>query len=438
MSSRSNCWKFLLVVFTFCWPSLVCGQTIWPNLDLTDDTGILPEMRMRYKSARLDALQMGVAIEDEANIIGLEKWADNPAGLAMDENSSRLVAVYDFGTSQWGGDDQDRDFPGLYGVYRKADMAVSAQLNSQTWEQGELFGDAKSQTFGEIRFNRNFDRFLAGVNVANWSEDSSPYGSPTSFYESDPMSFGAGIGYKLERFVLGLNAGQSSGTFTMAGSDDEERTFRYEGVQAIYVNPGLMRAGFEIRRFQEELKEGASKQEDDGYELRARGFYHRADHPLRIGIEGSLRGEKIDWIDSGFHMTDDDKDTSRFTVGASLVSPRWGLVGLEYRYLNQETEYNLLGDTDKSSRSNIALGGEITPTAEWALRLSYSRFTASFNDADDKSASGDFVGIGVGYLLSERFKLDGSYNHSSVDYSEEGETFDWPETKWSLMGSWYF
>jgi len=48
---------------------------------------------LQSKSARLDALQLNVSVEDETNVIGLNMWGGNPAGLNLDETRSRVVPI---------------------------------------------------------------------------------------------------------------------------------------------------------------------------------------------------------------------------------------------------------------------------------------------------------------------------------------------------------
>jgi hypothetical protein len=410
---------------------------------------ILAELNYHDKSARLDILQMDVAIEDETNVIGLEKWSDNPAGLVLDEEKSRLVGVFESHEAKIKSLSSETTYkttsPGVYSVFRGDHQAVSAQANFQRQTRSSTNQEDK-QMAGQIRYNRLWDTFSFGAQAGLLDESSTQPGLSDTDYRSDPVKAGLGMGLKKNlsegRLLFGLNVTQASYTQETAGANTDSDSTAVS-LQTILQKSETFKAGVMATVTGSNVKSLTTETDTTQTELKTRGLVGSRQLPLRLGWEISLANIDSERDSSGLRTRESDTDAVLTTLGASWGTADTGLVGVEWESSNYDTTTNNFSPASQTTSEltikYLTLGGELPLMKTLTLRGSYSLLDQeSTSSTSSTTYEGYVLGAGLGIKLGSQAKIDLGLLHVTADNQTTPGNGDSDEDKIEVVGTLYF
>ncbi len=387
-----------LLIFLFFFSGLKAGLA-----------GLLPKEDLSRESARLDSLQLNTAVEDETNVIGLSKWAGNPAGIILDEEKSRIVPVVKYSNPQKGEFDTTA---GLFGVFKTDSQAIQIQSSYQHDIAPPEDRETK-QRFTDLTYDKRFNNFFAAANL-NYVDDRNSAGETS---HSDPLGYGMGIGYthplSMGSLDMGLNYKRNDDTLNawVSGKIPSNQT----GVQAIYRRPGVLNVGIAFEntaqdsRLTDVFRAGYNgtlynieRLKQQIYSERA--FFSPSQIPLQFGERIAFTHEENGLSDAQLF----NLNAFNTTWGLAHVSKDKNIIGIEYSYFH----YNLNDDgiSQFINEYKAALGTEYHLMPQLLARASYSYETQNYLE---KNIYGK-VGVGLGYVFTTSAKLDVSYTNSQT------------------------
>jgi len=427
----------------------------------------LNPLDIKSTSARLKALQLDVSIEDESNLIGIDKWGGNPAGIVVDEFNSKMVL---FGQNNQQEQEQatnrineDVNALGYFGVYNGGLYALQAEVAGQFSDldldiSGFKDKHTTNQLTGNTAISRRVGPFLLGAEVSFLGESQDREDGITGILEdteditSDPVSYALGVGldvpFETGRFTLGLSGdfvNEEEKDLDVASGfesilDEEGRTM---GLQAIllkddWVTLGLAYENEEVKR---DLTQSSFKvnfnTEEKSYKFRTLIKPMRG--PFQAGVEGTI-SETSFLVDlDGLPLFDLKVEGQQFDFGLAYVVAERGLLGFEVKTINLDTTNNFTSQKDKIETLNYVVGLEFPLLPFLSVRGSYQT-----GEQVDKPAVGNEVttdiktmGGGIGLRLGSRGKIDMGYTstQTETDVSPLAESKD---QSLSIVGTIYF
>lgn len=277
----------------------------------------------RFKSSRTDALQMTVAVDDEASGFTLENWGDNRADLRSAGRSAKVSADLVAG-----------------------DVYTTGGARASEWRGGGLGAHAR---YGRME--------LEGY-AANWDKEPAAGGAGT---ERNFMGGGAGFAFGEEDLSMGLHA-----NFNRTGDKDwDEVNYNHAFGGALALRTRLWEAGVTADYVQRGSEDGSAGEELplNGLSLGAQAMLK----PLK-GLKAAVRGNVArlsgDATDNG--VAYDNYEMSYAEGGVRL---EWKLealpltFGLDYARMVRTPDEALGGARTKSELDNSL------KTAGAALRL---------------------------------------------------------------------
>lgn len=392
------------------------GNMVRPYRDRTE----------RFQSARKEALQMSLAIDDESDRLTMECWGDNRADIRG--GGSRLQAQYgklsgeDFNGSGVKTDEYPGDRGGLYGRFGTVEaefshyMAEYKPLPSGVTEKYERAAGGAGLSFG-------YQAVRLGLhgNIAS-AEDGD------AEMETRANSAGAALALAAGPFELGATL-----DYVDRGMEDVS-TSPYEitrggpsaGGQAIIKLPGGLKGGLRasLTKLSGDYKPasgGSGEFTGNNNELGARAEWAFTFLPLTVAASYDMLYMDPEIKSGGASMmgeTSNDLKTlaaafrpfgGRLLLGAEISD-----LGLKY-----ETFTNgVSGGAMEIDGLKMTGGAELWLLPGFAVRASYQKMELKMAGTESKFKS---FGAGVG-LKGDRFSLDGSVRRLEED-EENGDRY---------------
>lgn len=388
--------------------------------------GLRTRMRkVKFTSLRLAALQLDLAVEDGSNVIALDNWGDNYAGLAH-EVKTKLQVLY--GRDEIT-DDTDspakRSFPGLYYSQTLGNCLGAFEVEglSDNLSRDYLTLDKPSAA---AAFGAASGNLLAGIGGGLAREEDS-YRVDVNFYDLhdyDNRELVAGLGYVIPFQESSLTLGADGGVhyfqryyeanYGSDRTDTEDLKGPKYGFQAILKTAqGVLGARYLHQAIQGRYSStyysynssyGISSDtihfdEEIGHEeLEARWFRKFEDIPFNFGM---------DWMRTIDTTRDSAQDRSdSWGAGLTWRIDTAALLGVEYRNSN---------NYDYIKTTSISTGIEFPVFERMRLRFSYrdikSKYRWGWTELYRTGAAG------VGYKLGESSRLDGVLSRTINDPS---------------------
>lgn len=313
-----------------------CLTFVVPVLLSQDDVERSQDRGTKLRSMRLDALQLDLAIEDETNFIGLDKWGDNRAGIIKDEKTRAVVAgnVYSSETEQSASKtDADESAYGVYGVWVGETQAVEGDFLFFSGEDDQNVSAGNEKTTGDtnmynVGYSYSFGNLLLGARVTSMPTDLEIKDKSSSInpMKADPTEtlYGIGVGYIIPlnenaSVTIGANfdlaqvkgdmTGQISGDLDEDGIDeviDIKKGLGVDGnaygLQGIFAFNDIVRLGLRYSSvsMDDEVTQAVSgvlssygpfdltskdKKEQEESEFGIRLLSKFPDYPLNVGLE---------------------------------------------------------------------------------------------------------------------------------------------------------
>lgn len=364
---------------------------------------------LNRESARLDALQINLAIRDHTDVIGLDHFGGNPAGIVLDEAKSRVVPLVGLSRTRWVPSPQEIDSNdlGLLGLVRTENQAVRLELKGNRFELdsfNSLINSDIDTGSAEIAYNRRWGSILGGASVNYFNEDGE--GTSGNFNgHSDPLAFSGGIGWTQSlsdnRLDFGINVNREQNA--VSASEIESDEF---GFQAIFRRQDDLVLGFSGFIDNQDTKAKASgilTFEDDSRTYKVRGFWDVENSPVQLGAEYQMELREISFHNVPIVGTlSSESDTRTSALGAALNFERV-LVGVE-----GQLEDDVKGTNDTVKQLAAGLESPI-------LKNILGRVSFSYTDQKLGVMTSGFIrktAVGIGIHTSENSVIDAVYSYS--------------------------
>lgn len=378
---------------------------------------------LKNKSARLDALQLNVGVEDETNVIGLDLWAGNPAGLVSDEKKSRVVPVLEHDRMKDANSDVTKSWlPGVYGVYKMDNQAFAFQGNYQKLNSDTLNTDEK-QMFGSATYSAMPSKFFSLGGTLGYQKDTAEDDiTAKTTSKSDPLywTIGGALLAPGENgdFSIGVQYISNDSKTTANGFSDETLTDYAKNFSTIYrskrVDAGLT--------YVDETIEQNDGVKESNYLVSGR-FFLRPETPWVLGASASYASEVEGLLGS-------NQSTMDVEAGATWLFEKQGLIGVNY------TRNHSIFDGGSESPEGISVGGEMQLTDIVTGRASYKYGSTDVNGALTTTAISNAFGAGFGFKLTELAKLDLTWLHGTE--TDHSKTIDTTTDVLEVVGTMYF
>lgn len=372
----------------------------------------------RFQSARKDALQMGLAIDDESDRLTMECWGDNRADIRG--GSSRMQAQYgklsgeSFDNSGVKTDEYPGNRGGFYGRFGTIEAELSRYmleykpLPSGTAEKYERTSGGAGASFGyqTVRLG------LHGNSASAEDEDLE--------IKTRNASAGAALALAAGPFELGATL-----DYVDRGMEDVS-TSPYEitrggpsaGGQAIIKLPGGLKGGLRasLTKLSGDYKLAGSSGEFTGNnnELGARAEWAFTFLPLTVAASYDMLYMDPEIKSGGSSMM--GETTNNLKTLAAAFRPFGGrlLLGAEISDLGLKYETFINGAISGAMKIDgltMTGGAELWLLPGFAVRASYQKMEIKMAGSESQSKS---FGAGVG-LKGEKLSLDGSVRRLEED-----------------------
>lgn len=363
----------------------------------------------RFKSARADALQMTLAIDDEASRLTLENWGDNRADLNGTGGSVKAGVNGVTGEEFNGAGVKTRDVSG----YRLGAHAAYNRVEAEAYGAGQVRETVATGAESENRFAG------AGAGAAFGGEALS-FGLHGNFNRAgdenwDELSFnhsaGGAAALRTGLWQLGATADYvARGTQDDPSNDDKPLNGPSLGVQAIATPlPGLkaaLRGGFaSLSGDAQDNGVAYDNYERDDKELGARLEWKLEAVPLTLGLEYARMIMTPESLKTGVHAKS-ETDLALKTAGAGLrlLGDRL-LLAAELQELVWTSEDILpTPDKDENTLRTLTAGAEFWILPSFAARASY-RKTVQEGQAGADDTYANTAALGAGFK-GEKLYLD--------------------------------
>lgn len=432
-------------------PVTVVASFIFCFFSVRTEAAFLPEERIDQRSARLEALQLDVVVEDPANKIGLERFGENPAGLVLDEEATRVNALYEHRNESDAfalHSHQDVDWPALYAVLRTKHQALAVEGSNQINDHSE---GADKQKDAGFRYSGRIGNFLGGAEANYLSEeleytvvDYDAYLGPIlrharRGYKSNPVHYGAGLGYDAQlggaHFIVGASTRRADEGQPNRYSS-ELRYSNVEGAGQAIFRTNSLEMGF-VGRHHSTTSNGLDGHiDDDGSAMRLRGLARYK--VLRMGWDASLGSDHYNQKISDFfvrppgvEITDKERNV---TIGVAATKTDHWLIGYERGWSRNNDDIavsSFIGSTFflTTTMSNPTLHGTsdtfgVEGTFDLlTIRGSYASFNQDVYDASyhPLQLTGHKWGTGASLRLMGQDTLDVSYSRLSSRFPDGSE-----------------
>ncbi|MCM2267732.1 MAG: hypothetical protein NDI60_08190 [Elusimicrobiales bacterium] len=361
----------------------------------------------RFQSARVDALQMHLAVDDESDQLTLENWADNRADLKAGESKIKVEANTtggeEYTPSEWDvsgnrlgalGRFGRLEFEGLYIAQKSERLNTTTRNEFNKTAAGAAFAfGPESLSFGvHANMNRSGDE--------DWEE------------VTDNNSLGAAVIMRTDLYELGATADYvGRGTKDDSANYDVPRNGPQFGAQAMLKPLKGLKAALRASAAMLEgdgANNGATEYENyevDHKELGARLEWRLEKLPLTFGLEYSKVLYDVSYTASGV-LNETENEYSLKTAGAALrlLGDRL-LLGLEL----QDLQLDMSGN--ESEGRTLTGGAELWVLPGLALRASVQKMRT---ETATSESDNNTLAAGVGFK-GEKFTLDGALRRTTQD-----------------------
>lgn len=394
------------------WPSIRADyfqRLVRPYRDRTE----------RFSSARLDALQMSIAVGDPADELTLEGWGDNRADIRS--GSSRVMLEYGVlsGDTFSAGSTKDGAYPGRrMGAYgRLGSFEVEASRLEQTMEPKPSGTEEDfSRTGAGAGFSFGFENVrLGGHGNVNKTEHS----SSDQVYANNAV--GGALAVNAGPFELGATVDWVDRGSEMV-NNEETRSGPMLGAQAMIKPFGGLRAALRasVAKLSGDYTVSGSKYdfEGDNSELGARAEWAFQAVPLTVAASYDKLMMDPTYSSGGMSVKTETENTVK-AVGAAL-RPFGGrvLLGAEIKSLDfgYDTSVNgaFMGRLEFESNT-LTAGAEFWLLPGLALRASFQRLEMDMGVSETLY---NCIGGGAG-LKGENYTLDASLRRVEKDPDDD-------------------
>ncbi|HCC49319.1 MAG: hypothetical protein A2X31_09800 [Elusimicrobia bacterium GWB2_63_22] len=377
----------------------------------------------RFSSARLDALQMSIAVGDPADELTLEGWGDNRADLR--KGASRVKAEYGkLSGDGYTGNTNDEDYPGdRLGAYGRFG-SFEAEL-SRFGQDEKTVASGASETYNEtgagagLAFGAENVRLgLHGnFNKREYTDNDQEYANNAA---GGALAVSAGI-FELGATADYVDRGTRNATF------EETRSGPLLGAQALIKPFGGLRAALRasVAKLSGELEGGGNTYDFEGNnnELGARAEWAFEAFPLTIAASAEKLFMDPGYSGPGISASAEVNNISK-ALGA-VLRPFGGrlLLGAEIKDVVMEYDQHLNGALASASeiKANTATAGaEVWLLPGLALRASFQRLELDTSgNMGNSETLYNVMGGGVG-LKGEHYTLDASVRRLEEDPDDGG------------------
>ncbi|MBU2528120.1 porin [bacterium] len=431
--------KVLFLVCVFLMGIVFSGLVVAD--DLVDMALVLPYVGNEEAiDSDIRLQQMGglsLAVEDESNLIGLDKFGGNPAGMVLDYEKSKIE--FDF-RNMGAGEisllaptrktyvEFEGSFTPLLGIYRGGDNAVGAvggvlNLGITYPQSPENKTNLDLNVFG-VGYSHQIEGLVIGGSVMSSNyvtkgEDTSA--GSASEEKTAALILGIGCGYIIpvedNELTLGLTLSipredntveDKINGVTQSGKYDDSLSGVGLGLQGIFKIADKGRIGLSLSQDSisgdkktDSIKAGAVEKNETNIALRA---LYKLEENINMGFVYSHGAE--DSIEKNLAETkiSDDSDTSSdIGVGISYsLREDKGLVGVEYHSLTGAEKDKLDSSNDVDIKgTKISLGGEYNVDKQLSLRAGYRIRSSKETETGitGVEATMNDITLGAGYKL---------------------------------------
>lgn len=350
----------------------------------------------RFRSARTEALQMSLAMDDESDQLTLENWGDNRADIRPGSSKVKVTAgVLDAeladATDEYSGGEA-----GAYGRFGAVEAEASTMREKiNTYEYRKVAGGA-GFSFGRegmrlgLHGNMNLNTLKpGGIELANHSAGAA------LAYANDLYELGATADYVDRRFVVDPLELKRSGL--AIGGQAMIKPFK--GFKtALRASLAKLSGGYTISEV--ELKHAA-----DNVELGARAEWKLEGLPLTLAVSYDRLYMNPNYAFVTFSTRGETENSLKSAGAAFRFLGGRVLLGVEAQQFElnyDEYENGILTDNTEMTWNAVTGGVEVWVLPGFALRGSYQRRKG--DDGSSESFS-DIIAAGAG-LKGERFSLD--------------------------------
>lgn len=369
----------------------------------------IPRLRdrtMKFSSPRLEALQMDIAFETQANSFDLDCWGDNRAWLGYkNQGQVRVDAALGRQTQDNGKEPMSYSGGGAYAGYWGIEIEGMSRVQKNEWVS---YNETIRDYGAGAGLGHAFGKFLIGAHHNElYISDSAP--EPYGSYKNSYKYTGGGVAVDAAPFAIGITA-DSTMVNEMSGP-------KY-GFQAIYSNGGL-KAG--VRTSLTDLKYTWINGSAHYY-----GTYGTKDVHISEG------GGKILWVVPRLPVglgAEYAKYSSKTTLhsetdnesgkGEIEMLGAGGIVRLFGKRLLLGAEYKITNYLGLRKVNYYTEGIEFKPLANLSLYGSYQIRKQTWNDGTE--ATRRISAAGMSIYLTDAFSVD-SVARETRDYSPGDHT----------------
>lgn len=381
---------------------------------------------VRFSSARLDALQMSAAIDDDSNALTLENWGDNRAGLAV---ANKKSFKFTGAGNEYSFSDGDSKYvsgqAGLAGQFNSFQIEASGEHDFPP-HSGVSFANA------DIGLGWKLGDLMLGTHVGGgWSGNAFPQ------YAIRP---GQALAYRIGDEHAGVDLGYTFDGILNRNSNYDEATLKHGGQMIIRPSESMvigLRGSFGSLRGV--YNDGGTRTANPN-EAGARILWHVAGLPVDFGAEYAYAKSDGDFALTDYYGASADNDiteTNSFRAGiaAHLLDNKL-LAGVEYGvtkwtedehstgnsyYYSSDYQYNA-----SNGPKYISIGAELRPIQNLAIRAShrytettyndaysYNSYWSSYSDVYSAAAISNSTAFGVGWTQGI-FRADMVLTHTNI------------------------
>ncbi len=368
----------------------------------------------RFSSARLDALQMSIAMGDPADELTMEGWGDNRADLR--KGASRVKAEYSkLSGDGYTGSANDEDYPGdRVGAYGRFG-SFEAEL-SRFGQDVKTLASGASETYNETGAGAGFSFGTDGVRLGfhgnfNKNEDTA------SDITINRNAVGGALALRTGLFELGATLDFVDRSLSFSGTDIK-RAGPMLGGQAIFKPFGGFKAGarVSIAKLSGDYTVSGNKVDMEGINSEFGGRIEWAMQAVPLTLAAGLDRLYMDpeYKLGGISSKGETGNTTKTLAAAFRPFGGRLLLGAEIKDLKVEYEgaNNMaFGDGFGFEANTVTGGAEVWVLPGFGLRASLQRREIKIGGSETFY---NVIGGGAG-LKGEKYSLDASVRRQEED-----------------------
>lgn len=368
-------------------PMNVSAQLVDTWIDNYIATARIRDRNIKSSSPRLESLQMGVAIEDESNVLDLDSWGDNRAWLGASKFKQIKVDTA-FGDQEYSDGSKPMSYAGFGAYGRFGNFELEGMFRSKETEYTSYTRTNEILGIG-VGWGHSFGGLLIGLH-SNSNLHYRKYSDVImGVYKSTYQFVGAAMAVKLGQSAIGVTVDRVN--------FDEYLGSKY-GAQVV-IDSNRFKVGFRasIMPLEKDWQSGVNNylRTEEWKEFGVRFLWTPSKLPINLGAEYSNHHTNYKTTRNGAEYSNSSSIIDVITVGTTLKLMKNSLIGVEAKRINWDNDVIIQYST---------VGMEIFPMKKLVLRGSFQHSCAK-EDGEQDEKTGTYA-VGLGYNFSKSFSVD--------------------------------